>query len=149
MSLSSGPCLLDEVSSGAATCHMTPGSAFLREELRCCHVSHESGLCLPKRGAPVLPCLTSRGSAFLRGELRCCHVSHGPRRAVDHRNKEMPSRPRHAARLTCFQGLLRAFERHAAGGPLNTDETCGQAGCRNGPAQQTCSLVTAVCHSAE
>jgi hypothetical protein len=25
-----------------------------RDELRCCHMSHGSGLCLPERGAPVL-----------------------------------------------------------------------------------------------
>jgi hypothetical protein len=49
---------------------------------------------------------------------------------VDHRNKEMPSCPRHTARLACFQGLLPASARHAAGGPLNADETCGQAGYR-------------------
>jgi hypothetical protein len=90
-----------------------------------------------------------RALPSLRGELRCCHVPHGTQRAVDHRNKERPSCPRHAARLACFQGLLYAFARHAAGGPLNTDETCGQAGCRAGPAQQTCSLVIVVCHSAK
>jgi hypothetical protein len=32
----------------------------------------------------------------MRGELCCCHVSHGPRRAVDHRNKERLSCPSHA-----------------------------------------------------
>jgi hypothetical protein len=37
----------------------------------------------------------------------------------------------------------------AAGGPLNVDETCGQAGWRARPAQQTCSPVTVVCHSVE
>jgi hypothetical protein len=45
VSLSSGPCLLDEVRSDAATCPMAPSSAFLRVELRCCHVPHgPSGL---------------------------------------------------------------------------------------------------------
>jgi hypothetical protein len=42
---------------------------------------------------------------------------------VDHRNKERSSCPRHVARLSYFQGLLRAFAWHAACGPLNADET--------------------------
>jgi hypothetical protein len=50
---------------------------------------------------------------------------------------------------TTQQGLLRAFAGHAAGGPLNADEMCGQTGCRAGPAQQTCSPLTVVFHSAE
>jgi hypothetical protein len=40
MSLSSGPHLPNEVGFGAAMCLMAPGSAFLRGELRCCHMSH-------------------------------------------------------------------------------------------------------------
>jgi hypothetical protein len=60
VSHSLGPHLLVEVSSGAATCPRALGSAFVRVELRCCHVSHGSRLCLPER------------------ELRCCHVSHSP-----------------------------------------------------------------------
>jgi hypothetical protein len=55
-------------------------------------------------GAAICP--TARDSAFLKGELLCCHVSHGPWRAVNHRNKEKLSCPRHAARLACFQGTL-------------------------------------------
>jgi hypothetical protein len=94
-------------------------------------MSHSSGLCLSERRA------------------WCCYVPHGPQRAVDHRNKERPSCPRHTARFICFQRLLRAFERHTIGGLLNADETCGQAVCRVGPAQQTCSPVTVVCHNAE
>jgi hypothetical protein len=46
------------------------------------------------RWAPMLPRGPSLASP--RGELRCCHVPHGPQRAVDHRNKEGPSCPRHA-----------------------------------------------------
>jgi hypothetical protein len=38
------------------------------------------------------------------------HVSHGPRRVVDHMNKESLSCPRHAARLTCFQGTLVRYQ---------------------------------------
>jgi hypothetical protein len=38
-----GAHLLTEVSSSAATCPTAQGSAFLRGELRCCHVSHGSG----------------------------------------------------------------------------------------------------------
>jgi hypothetical protein len=37
----------DDVSSSVVTCPMAPGSAFLTGELRCSHVSHGSGLCLP------------------------------------------------------------------------------------------------------
>jgi hypothetical protein len=43
---------------------------------------------------------------------------------------------------TTRQGLLRVFAMHATVGPLNADETCGQAGCRAGPTQQTCSPIT-------
>jgi hypothetical protein len=109
---------------------MLPRVPWLRalpswEELRWCHVSHGLKLCFLKRGAPVLlhvPRLralpsweessgaatypTARGSAFLRWELRCYHVLHDPQWAVDHRNKEMLSCPRHADRLACFQDTL-------------------------------------------
>jgi hypothetical protein len=45
VSLSSIPCLLDDVSSGAVTCPTALGSAFLRWELQCYHVPHgPSGL---------------------------------------------------------------------------------------------------------
>jgi hypothetical protein len=50
-----GPRLLTEVNSSAVTCPMASGSAFLRGELLCCHLSHSPGLCLSERGAPVLP----------------------------------------------------------------------------------------------
>jgi hypothetical protein len=50
---------------------------------------------------------------------------------------------------TTRQGLLHAFTRRAAGGLINDVETCGQAGCRAMPAQQTCSPVPVVCHSAK
>jgi hypothetical protein len=102
-----------------------------------------------KVSSGAITCPMTPGFASSRGELRCCHVPHGPQQAVDHKSKEMPSCPRHVARLACFQGLLCAFVRHATDGPLNTDETCGQTGCRVGPAQQTCSPVTVVYHNAE
>jgi hypothetical protein len=72
VSHSPGPRLLAEVSSGVAMCPRALRSAFLGGggELRCCHVSHGSGLCLPERGAPLLPCVT------------------WPRWTVDHRNKK-------------------------------------------------------------
>jgi hypothetical protein len=72
-------------------------------------VSHGSGPCLPDEvssGAATYP--MALGSASLRGKLRCCHVSHGPRQAVDHRNKEMLSCPRHARAL-----LRRLQDMHA------------------------------------
>jgi hypothetical protein len=107
MSYGPGPRLLAEVSSGTATCPSAPDLTSLMRwapmlpheprpqtsppcwaELRRCHMSHGSGLCLPKRGAPVL-------SRVPR-----------PRWPVDHRNKERLSYPRHVARLACFQGTL-------------------------------------------
>jgi hypothetical protein len=80
-----------EGSSGTATCPTARGSAFLRGELQCYHVSHGSELCLPERGALVLPRVPRS------------------RRAVNHRNKEMLSCPSHVARLTCFQGTLMRY----------------------------------------
>jgi hypothetical protein len=62
-----------------------------RGGLRHCHVPHGSGLCLPE------------------GELRCCHMSHSLQRVVDHKNKGRSSCPRHAARLTCFDGTLTHY----------------------------------------
>jgi hypothetical protein len=59
------------------------------------------------RWAPMLP--RGPGIASLRGELRCCHVSHGPQRAVDHKNKESPSYPKHAAGLTCVQSSVACY----------------------------------------
>jgi hypothetical protein len=113
-------------------------------------MSISSGPYLPdKMSSGVAMCLMALGSASSRGELRYCHVPHDLQRDVDYKNKEIPSCPRHAARLASFQGLLRAFTRHASGGLLNVDETCVQAGCRVGPAQQTCSSIIVVCHSAE
>jgi hypothetical protein len=119
-------------------------------KLRRCHMSLISRPCLldeVSSTATTYPMAPS--SAFLRVELWCYHVSHGPWWTVDYRNKERPSCPRHAARLACFQWLLHAFARHATDGPLNADETCGQAGCKAGSAQQTYSPVIMVCHSAE
>jgi hypothetical protein len=88
VSLSSGSCLLKELSSGAA---MRPRLGALP--------SWEGS-----SGAAT--CHMARDSTFVRGELQCCHVSHSPWRVVDHRNKEMLSYPRHAASLVCFQSTL-------------------------------------------
>jgi hypothetical protein len=68
------PHLSAEMCSGATTCPAAPDLASLlrwapallrvprlwtlppwRGEVRCCHMSHGSRLCLPERGAPVLP----------------------------------------------------------------------------------------------
>jgi hypothetical protein len=73
ISCSFGPHLPAEVGFDATTCPTTPDLASLLRwasalprvpqlrtlppwwgELRCCHVSHGSGLCIPERGAPVL-----------------------------------------------------------------------------------------------
>jgi hypothetical protein len=89
-----------EESSGTATCSSALDLAFL------------------SRWAPTL--LRGLGIASPRGELQCCHVPHGPQRAVDHRNKERPSGPRHTAGLVsvqstaaCYRGAYKACG-HAA-----------------------------------
>jgi hypothetical protein len=91
VSLGLRPHLLDEVSSDAVTCPIASGSASLRGELWCCHVSHDPVLCLPERGALVLPRVLQ------------------PSRAVDQRNKERLSYRRHAARLAYLQGTLMHY----------------------------------------
>jgi hypothetical protein len=102
-----GPHLPAEVDSGATTCPAAsdlasllrrastlPRVSQLRTSLPCWgglwrfHVSHGSGLCFSEGRAPVLPRLPR------------------PPAAMDHRNKERLSYPRHAARLTCFQGMF-------------------------------------------
>jgi hypothetical protein len=78
-----------EESSGAATCSSAP--------------DHTS---LP-RWASALPC--GPGLASPRGELWSCHVPHDPQRVVNHRNKERPSCPRHAAGLACVQSMVACY----------------------------------------
>jgi hypothetical protein len=75
-----------EESSGAATCSSAPDLASL------------------PRWAPTLP--RGPGLTSPRGELWCHHVPHDPQRAVDHRNKERSSCPRHAAGLACVQSTV-------------------------------------------
>jgi hypothetical protein len=87
--LSSGPHLPAEVGSSAITCSLAPDLASLPRW----------ALALP-RG----PGLTSP-----REELRCCHVPHDPQWAVDHRNKEGPSCPKHAAGLACVQSTATCY----------------------------------------
>jgi hypothetical protein len=88
-----------EESSGAATCFSAPDLASL------------------PRWAPMLPRGTDLTSP--RGELWCCHVPHGPQRVVDHRNKEGPSCPRHAAGLACVQSTVACYR--------GACKACGQA----------------------
>jgi hypothetical protein len=83
-------------------------------------VSLSSEPCLSdKVSSGAATCPMAPGSASPRGELWCCHVPHGPQRAVDHRNKERPSCPRHAARLACFQSTLTRYR--------DACNTCGHA----------------------
>jgi hypothetical protein len=117
------PRLLAELSSGAATCFSASGLASLlrwapallcvswlralppREESSdAATCSSAPNLAFLSRWAPTLP----RGPdlASPRGELRCCHVPHDPKWAVDHRNKERPSYPRHATGLACVQSTI-------------------------------------------
>jgi hypothetical protein len=136
VSCSLGPRLPVEVDSGAATCPVAPGLASLlrwapvlprvpwhralppREESSGT-VTCSSALDLTSlpRWAPVLSRIP--GLASLRGELRCCHVRHDPQRAVDHRNKERPSCPRHVAGLACVQSTVAYYR--------GTCKACGHA----------------------
>jgi hypothetical protein len=97
--LSSGPRLPAEVGSGPATCSSALDLASL------------------PRWAPALP--RGPGLAYSRGELWRCHVPHSPQWAVDHRNKEGPSCPRHAAGLACVQSTVMCYR--------GAYKACGQA----------------------
>jgi hypothetical protein len=99
------------VGSSAATCPMALGFASPRGELRCCHVFLSFGPRLPiEVGSGAAMCPMASGSASPRGELRCFHVPHDLQRAVDHRNKERPSCPRHAPGLAFFQSMLTCYQ---------------------------------------
>jgi hypothetical protein len=105
------PCLCAEVGSGTSMCLVAPDLASL---LRC---------------APALPRVPQlRTSLPCRGGLRRFHMSHGSGlclpegessgattslrllQAVENRNKERLSCPRHAAKLACFQGTLACYQ---------------------------------------
>jgi hypothetical protein len=122
-----GPRLLAELSSSAATCSSAldlaslprwapalPRFPWLRalppieESSGAAMCSSALGLTSLLRWSSALP--RSPGLASPRGELRCCHVPHGPQRAVDHRNKEGPSCPRHAAGLACVQSTVACYQ---------------------------------------
>jgi hypothetical protein len=107
VSCSLGSHLPAEVGSGAITCHAALDLvSVLRWAPMLPRVPRLRSLPFWEVSSSVATCPMALGSAFLRGDLRCCHVSHGPRRAVDHRNKERLSCPKHAASLTCFHGTL-------------------------------------------
>jgi hypothetical protein len=80
---------LREESSDAATC------------------SSALDLTSPLRWTSTLP--RDPDIASSRGELRCCHVPHGAQRAVNHRNKERASCPKHAAELACVQSTVLCY----------------------------------------
>jgi hypothetical protein len=131
-----GPRLLAELSSGAVTRSSAPNHASLlrwaptlscvtwlralppREEssgaATCFSASDLASLL---RWAPALP--RGPGLASLRGELRCCHIPHGPQWAVDHRNKEGSTCPRHTDGLTCVQSTVACYR--------STCKACGHA----------------------
>jgi hypothetical protein len=115
--LSSGPRLPTKVGSGVATCPMAPGSVSLRGELRRCHVFLSSGPRLPAEvgfdaATWPRPRLPERTAPVLPRTLR-------PQRAMDHRNKEMSSCPRHAAGLACVQSTVTCYR--------GACKTCGHA----------------------
>jgi hypothetical protein len=98
VSYGSGPCLLAEGGSGAATCPtaLKPASLHGRapvlqcaSRLRCCHMSHGSRPYLPARkGCSAATCpMTPYPASQLRGGLRCYHVSHDAQRAAGLKNK--------------------------------------------------------------
>jgi hypothetical protein len=126
MACGSGPCLLAELSSGAATRSSAPDLTSLPRWapalprvpwLRALPLREESSsaatcssapdLTSLPRWAPALPRDPSLASP--REELRCCHVPHGPQRVVDHRNKEGPSCPKHADGLACVQSTVACY----------------------------------------
>jgi hypothetical protein len=96
-----------EVGFDAVTCHVAPASASPRGDFRRCHVFLNSGPHLPvevgsgavmwprprlpERRAPVLPCTP------------------WPQRAVNHRNKERSSCPRHIDGLVCVQSTVPCY----------------------------------------
>jgi hypothetical protein len=131
-----GPRLLAELSSSAATCTSAPDHASLprwapaqpcvpwhralpprKESSGAAMCSSALDLTSLSRWAPVLP--HGPDIASPRGELRCCHVPHGFQKAVDHRNKERPSCPRHAAGLACVQSTVVCYR--------GTCKACGHA----------------------
>jgi hypothetical protein len=93
VSYGSGPCLLAEVGSGAATCPtaLNPASLLGRApvlqcapRLRCCHMSHGSRPCLPARkGCSAATCpMTPYPASQLRGgsdAIMCPMTLRGPR----------------------------------------------------------------------
>jgi hypothetical protein len=94
-----GTHLLAKVSFDAVICSSTPDLVLPDE------VSSSAAMC------PIVP-----DSASPRGEIRCCHMYHDPRRAVDHRNKEMCSCPSHATRVCVFKKrscVIKASARRA------------------------------------
>jgi hypothetical protein len=132
-----GPHLLAELISGAATRSSASDLTFLsrwvsalprvpwlralpplEEGSDATTCSSAPDLASLPRWAPVLP--HGPGLASSRGVLQCCHVPHGPQCAVDHRNKEGPSCPRHTAGLACVQSTVACYQgackacRHAA-----------------------------------
>jgi hypothetical protein len=121
-----GPRLLAELSSGATTCSSAldlasllrwapalPRVPWLRalpprdESSSAATCSSTPDLVSLSRWAPALP--HGVGLAFPRGELQCCHVPHGAQRAVEHRNKEGPNCPRHAAGFACVQSTVVCY----------------------------------------
>jgi hypothetical protein len=120
------PHLLAEVSSGDATCSSAPDLASLlrwapalprvpwhwalpprKESSGAATCSSAPDLASLPRWVPALPRGPDLASPW--GELRGCHVPHGLQRAMEHRNKERPSCPRHATGLACVQSTIACY----------------------------------------
>jgi hypothetical protein len=132
----SGPCLLAELSSTVATCSSASDLTSLprwapalprvlwlwalpprEESFGAATCSSAPDLASLPRWALELP--RGPGLTSPRGELRCCHVPHGPQQAVDHRNKERPTCPRHTVGLVCVQSMVACYR--------GAYKVCGQA----------------------
>jgi hypothetical protein len=71
VSLSSGPYLLDEASSGTATCPMARDSVFLRGELRCYHVFHDPRWTVDHRNKKELAVLDTQLGSHVSKTCSC------------------------------------------------------------------------------
>jgi hypothetical protein len=107
MFLSSGPRLPTEVGYNTATVPWLQALTPREESSDVAMCSSALNLTSLSRWALALP--RGPGLASPRGELQCCHIPHGSQRAMDHRNKERSSCPRHAAGLACVQSTVACY----------------------------------------
>jgi hypothetical protein len=156
LAFGSGSCLLAQSSSGAATRPCSSGSLLpVWGSSRATACPHGSIPRLPARGSSgATTC--QRGSStrpLTQGSSEPAKCHEDGLYTLPAIKQILPGGPTImifiGARIfqgTTQQGLFRSVTVHAAGGPLNADETCGQTGCRAWPAQQDHCPITVVCH---